>query len=463
MNSTISYRPTCMLFFVVIISLFIGCSKSDFLNTKPNQALVVPSSISDLQALLDNTNTMNGSGNIGICPILSEATNDDIYVPNKYYASQNQYAQQEYIWATNPYPSFDLTDWDYPYTAVWYANIALDGLTKINPTSDQVQAYNNVMGSAFFYRSFYFYSLVQVFAPPFDSTTASTTWGLPLRLSSDVNEKLSRATLEKTYQQIINDTKQAISLLPNQAIYVTRPCKGSAYGFLARVYLAIQDYQHAYVYADSSLQISNKLLNYNTLNTTISLPITRNNVENLFNSTLLRTGIYTYNFMDTLFMKTYTSNDLRPSIYFSSNATGNKVKCSYDGTAIFYSGIAIDEMYLIRAEAAARTGNLSQATADINTLCMNRYKTGTFAAYSNFPTTNDALNVILPERRKELVCRGIRSTDLRRLNKNPQTAFTLTRSVNGTTYTLPPNDPRYTWLIPDNVISFNSTMAQNPR
>jgi hypothetical protein len=68
----------------------------------------------------------------------------------------------------------------------------------------------------------------------------------------------------------------------------------------------------------------------------------------------------------------------------------------------------------------------------------------------------------LLERRKELCFRGLRWQDLRRLNKEPEYAKTLTRKIDGITYTLPPNDPKYVFPIPPNVIAL-SGMQQNPR
>ncbi|MBN8856731.1 MAG: RagB/SusD family nutrient uptake outer membrane protein, partial [Sphingobacteriales bacterium] len=73
-----------------------------------------------------------------------------------------------------------------------------------------------------------------------------------------------------------------------------------------------------------------------------------------------------------------------------------------------------------------------------------------------------ALDTILVERRKELPFRGVRWTDLRRLNLEGRT-ITLTRVLNGTTYQLPPNSKLYTLPIPPDVIIFNPNMKQNPR
>jgi hypothetical protein len=69
---------------------------------------------------------------------------------------------------------------------------------------------------------------------------------------------------------------------------------------------------------------------------------------------------------------------------------------------------------------------------------------------------------ILTERRKELIFRGLRWPDLRRLNKDGA-GVSVTRKLDGQTYTLTPNSLKYTWLIPQQVIDFNPGMPQNPR
>jgi len=73
----------------------------------------------------------------------------------------------------------------------------------------------------------------------------------------------------------------------------------------------------------------------------------------------------------------------------------------------------------------------------------------------------EALDTILVERRKELAFRGLRWSDLRRLNKEGW-GIMLNRNLNGVPYTLPPNSELYTLPIPPDVIQLSGIM-QNPR
>lgn len=121
---------------------------------------------------------------------------------------------------------------------------------------------------------------------------------------------------------------------------------------------------------------------------------------------------------------------------------------------------------MIRAECKARAEDVGGAMSDLNTLMRNRWDKN--VTYVPFVAVNalDALKQVLNERRKELVFRGLRFADLRRLNSDSRFATTLTRklTIGGLeqTYSLPPNDPRYTLLIPELVMQ-STNMIQNPR
>jgi hypothetical protein len=97
--------------------------------------------------------------------------------------------------------------------------------------------------------------------------------------------------------------------------------------------------------------------------------------------------------------------------------------------------LAINEQYLIRAEAAARAGNATKAMQDLNTLLAKRWKTNTFVALTATSAAN-ALDQVIAERRKELAIHGYTALDRsERLNSDSRYALTLTRILNNQTYT----------------------------
>ena len=125
-----------------------------------------------------------------------------------------------------------------------------------------------------------------------------------------------------------------------------------------------------------------------------------------------------------------------------------------------FTGLATDELYLIRAEANAFADNIPEAMNDINTLLTNRYLTGTYTP-PVINTREEALQLIRDERRKELAFRGQRWPDLRRFNIEGAN-IELSRILNSKVHTLAPNSKLYTLPLPPEIITLGK-LQQNDR
>jgi len=448
------------LFFLVLCS---SCKKQDdYLDAKPDDALAIPSTLNDVENLLHNEAVFNQSD-----PSLGMATCDEYYVPSSAWTTLVETERNAYIFEKDIYNNAQVNDWNLPYMLIYYANTALDALNKIPVSDNQQDRYNKVKGIALFYRSYAFYNLVQTFALPFDSATANADLGIPLRLNSDLNVKSGRSSVQHCYDQIISDLKNAVELLPVTSDYKTQPNKVSANALLARICLAVRNYNDAYNYSNTSLGLNNVLTDYNTL-TALSSTATRISTtflaEDIFHAGMVThpivTGVSTP-VVDSNFYALFNDNDLRKSFFFTLRSGAIRFRGSYDIAALRFSGLANDEIYLIRAECQARKGNKDAALADLNTLLAKRWKTGFFTPVQA-TSADDALGKILLERRKELCFRGLRWTDIRRLNKEDAFKSTVTHIINNTVYTLPPNDPKYALPIPSNEIQL-SGLVQNSR
>lgn len=453
---TTLYKISVGIFLVV---LFLTSSCKKYLETKSIQTLSTPSTLEDLQLLLDNPDLTNMVG-------LAYGGTDEYYVLYSDWASRSEGQQHAYIW----HPQFDdLADWNIAYKNIFYANNILLNLETIDATG-RGQEKDNIKGSALFIRAHAFYHLAQFYAPQYDPVTAPTDLGLPLRLSANFNESSIRATVQETYDQIIQDLTSALPLLSNNTVTIKiRPGKAACYALLARVYLQMGNYSKAKENADGCLQIYSSLIDYNTLLPVASffpMPLLNNNIEILFYS---RTDAplnanYVRAKADSNLYKSYKNGDIRKDVFFSSNGNGTYAfRGNYTAeSVVLFNGLATDEVYLIRAEANARLGNKDAALQDLNTLLVKRWlNNGSFVPVTA-PNSDEALKIILQERKKELVNRGTRWPDLRRLNKEPAFAETLKRNLNNQLYELSPTDPRYTLLIPRTVINLTS-LPQNSR
>lgn len=443
----------------LLCGLLSGCTKT-FLDKKPDQTLVVPQTFQDLQALLDNTNSMNLN-----LPALGEVSSDDYYVTDAGFSSvSTPMFRNAYTWNKDLYEgSPDVIDWNYAYQQIFYSNVVLEGLEKMNAAQRADPRYAAERGSALFFRAFALYAAAQLFCKPYAPATASADLGMPIRTSSDITQKSTRASVKATYDQVIADLQESLGYLPATVSIKTRPCLAAGSGLLARVYLSIGDYPHAQQYAGQALTAYSTLIDYNTSSTTRLHPFRKYNAEVIFHSLMYYTSFANTSRMriDTTLYRSYDDHDLRKILFFTPADDGQTYKGSYAGTDDLFNGIAVDELYLIRAEAAARQGNTEAAMTDLQTLLANRYVTGT---YRPQPAANagDALQRVLTERRKELLFRGLRWSDLRRFNMEKGREVVLERKLNGKVYTLLPNDPKYVLPVPGLVIQLGG-IPQNPR
>jgi hypothetical protein len=460
---------------LALVAIWTGCHKQDFLDKKPSTTLLVPTTLSDFQALLDNVKVF------GLVPTLGEASADNYFVSYSAWTLMTPRERNAYIWAKDIYNGqVAQQDWNVPYQQVYYANVVLEGLKNMKLSQDSVSQWNALEGSALFYRAFAFYNISQLFAPLYDSSTAEADMGIPIRTSSLVDTLSGRSNVQATYDQILNDLHKAEAFLPDglPGKTLNRPVLITAQALLARVYLSMRNYAKARLCADSVLQVYSTLMDYNDLPLTTPVPVSMFNPETLYQASFLGgpntvayfssiSANYPTTWIDTGLVKSYDSNDLRRITFYRSRPSDTtSLRFSYTGTPYPFGGLTVDELFLIRAEGAAKAGDVADAINDINILLRSRWKPGTFTDYT-VASVGDVLTLVRNERRKELAFRGLRWTDLRRLNKEGAN-ITLTRVLvdsaqNTIKYTLAPNSLNYTLPIPPDVISLNGAIQQNPR
>lgn len=451
------------IFFLLLILSSAACNKSsEWLDKKAANSDVVPATLKDYQAILDYDLYMNSS-----YPYLGMVSSDNYYVPYSSWLNEASAAKPAYDWEAELFVTGASNEWSFPYKVVVSSNIVLEGLRKLDVTPATRSAVDQARGSALFYRSMAFHQLAQLFGAPYVAATAATDLSIPLRLTADVNEVSKRATVQQVYAQLIQDLNEAEGLLPATATIKTRPSAAAAAGLLSRVYLDMEDYPAAGAAARRALAMYPTLIDYNSLSASASFPLPafqNDNKEVIFYAEGNNYLLCNINgLVDSVIYQAYAANDLRKSLFYKASANGGfGFRGQYTGKNAGFCGIATDELFLISAESYARAGNVSGAMAELNTLLQKRWKQGTFTPISAADPL-DALTKILLERRKELPFTGnLRWADLRRLNKDPRFARTLTRNLNGQIISLAPGDKRYVLPIPYLEVRL-SDIAQNPR
>ncbi|MFB2121229.1 RagB/SusD family nutrient uptake outer membrane protein [Parapedobacter sp. 2B3] len=442
---------------VLTAGLLFFSACENFLAKKPKSDLVTPESIDDCQLLLDDYSTMNTG-----YPSDGQASSDDYYLSEASWQSLSENARSTYTW--NPLGDHDLPQWYYPYRVVYNANLALQTLAKIKPLPSEVYRYNHARGGALFFRSYAFYLTAEIFSLPYQPSGDNSAPAIPLRLTPNVNEASVRATVQQTYDRIVGDLLEAAELLPEKTTVASRPGKPAAYAALARVFLSMGRFEKALEMADKSLSVYSELLDYRNVDANAAIPFNRFNEEVLFQATSTMGVQFGSNraLIGEDLLSRYEAGDLRSTLFFNRNSDGTYVfRGNYDGGSgqPFFIGITTPEVYLIRAECHARLGHVAAATEDLETLLNKRYATDVQLGLTD---REEVLKRVLEERRKELVFRGTRWSDLRRLNREEAHKLTLRRTVGNQEYMLSPDDARYALRIPLEVIE-HSSLAQNKR
>jgi hypothetical protein len=211
--------------------------------------------------------------------------------------------------------------------------------------------------------------------------------------------------------------------------------------------------------------VYDSLLDFNAVIVNTGLLVSATNAETLYQSKMTSEDDGLYDamankkaFVEPTLLAQYKVGDLRRTVFFSKASPAIFKPCYY-GKSTPFTGLGMGELYLTMSECYARQGDVNNAMFYLNKLIKSRWKAGQYIPYTA-ATPDEALNVILQERRKELVFRGLRYTDVRRLNQTPL-PHSLLRTVQGNTYELPPNDLKYALPIPEQVLRFNKLIKQN--
>lgn len=438
---------------LALIFLFVSCD--DFLDEKPNRALVTLDSLNDLQGLLDNTlNVMNQKA------FLQLFVSDEFYTNSQGLAGLQPYLQKAFTYQHPPFEQdLNLLDWRTFYGQIFYANIVLDELGKIVPQNrNEEEIQNQIKGQAHFHRAFAYFGLVQLFSPPFGPVENNSQRSIPVRKSSDPNVIPMRPDLSEIYGLIVEDLNLSVQLLPDKLEPKTRPSKMAAHAMLARTYLTKTDYQNAKKHAEAALAIESTLIDFNSLNLSLLNPFAPFNietvfyVENQFNSFL--TGQLAM--VNPLYLSLYKDGDLRRSAYFTERPTGWVNFTGYlTGTNRYFAGISTSEIYLILSECHIREGDFQTATSILKKLEKARFKEG-FSSELEFNSEMEGLAYIIEERIRELFGRGTVWTDIRRFNLDSRFQRSISKKIGDTVYELPFNDPRYTLPVPPREVELDN-------
>lgn len=377
--------------------------------------------------------------------------------------------------------------WNLLYKHLNCVNMVLGAINDVpRKTDEDIINSERVKGEAHFLRGAYYFLLVNLYAKPYDSATASNTPGVPLKLTDYVEDKeFARESVEKVYAQIEKDLLAAEKALANKSrASIYHADQTAVHLFLSRFYLHTHAWDKATEYAQKVLQSNGKLLDLNAV-TPGNEVLTKNSPETIFSM-----GGYTvasliryYDSRPPAFVISddlialYDKDDLRLSRYIDYDKDGYSIFCKVDGK-VANRPFEVSDCFLLRSSEAylnlaeASVYNNDEATAKkILKEFLGTRKKGEIQLDLN---KNELLDFIRDERAREFCLEGHRWFDLRRYTvapykwskkiNHPYIKFDERGKPHSTyTYVLEEYDDAYTLDIPRDIRTFQPSLGNNTR
>jgi len=350
--------------------------------------------------------------------------------------------------------------WSNCYQLIKNANNAISGLEASTILTPSVK--DQLLGEAKFFRAYAYFYLANLYGD------------VPLQLRDDLHAfedaALSRMPVQQVYDQIIADLKDAESKMATTYDATASPRgranKAAASALLARVFLYQKDYQNAESYATKVLQSSD-----------YGMPTPDKSFINSSNEVILQLGTQTgvttfgsnyitaatstpgYTLPDAVYnsFETAPNIDLRKTNWTSPKAVSNKIyyaitkyKVASGTGSEYHIVLRLAEQYLIRAEARARLGKITEARADVDAV---RNRAG-LAGLSTSLNQTQLLAAIETERLHEFFGEfGHRWLDLKRTERASTVLSPIKSNWQPTDVLFP---------IPQAQILINKNLTQNP-
>jgi hypothetical protein len=405
----------------------------------------------------------------------------------------------DYRWLahTNPSSSSNLYHYQFYFNIIGNANNIIANVDAATGTDADKKA---IKGQALTYRAWAYFQMVQLFGQRYVAGGTNSSLAVPLVIAPTTTAT-PRSTVAEVYAQINTDIDAAIV---NLAGY-SRTNKSNfnvnvAQGIKARIALTQQNWTVAaesakaartgFALMNNSSQTSPEYLNgfnnyensewmwgsrIQTDQTNYFYSFFANMGAN-YNSTVNRVSQKSIN---SALYNTISATDVRKRVWDPTGRntadfvlpTTTSVRFAYMSRKFKVADVNSSvgdvpymraaEMYLIEAEALARSGNNAAAAAALQPLAVNRDPSYVLSTRTGAALITEIMN----QRRVELWGEGFRFYDLKRTNS----ALDRTGANHNATFasgllSVPANDIRWQLLIPqDEIINSNGVVIQNPQ
>jgi tetratricopeptide (TPR) repeat protein len=360
------------------------------------------------------------------------------------------------------------------YSAISTFNLIIENALTSEEATEAEQ--KEVWAQAKVLRAMTYFTLVNFYADTYNPSDAATKLSVPLITSANINAAYEQVSIQKIYDFMLKDMEEALPFLPKESATILHPNLGTGYAFYARLYLQMKNYDSALTYAQKALDENHTLFDWTTYYesnksiiedpesyTLTTSPMGYDYSENY----IFRHGSNYYssseNYLlperadrfeagDARFLSRWKLRTVGSSVYYYSTLSGY----------FNYGGITTTEVFLIKAECLARSGQINEAMDILNEVRKKRILSDVYNDLTA-STEAEAMHAILKTKNNELVMTHIPFCDARRLNKEGVYTTSYSKEYNGKTYSLSPTSHLWTMPFPLGAIENpgNGSITQN--
>lgn len=370
----------------------------------------------------------------------------------------------------------DETTYYVAYSAISTFNLIIQNAPTASDATDAER--NLVIAQAKALRAMTYFNLVNFYSDTYQASTAADKGGVPLITSADVNAAYTQPSVQAVYDFILQDMQEAYAYLPDKGETVLHPDKATADAFYARVYLQMGNYARALVHADRALAVKSTLFDWvafydnhrsviedaSNYTTRLPSPMGFNYTENY---NYRHGSVSGYQSAESNLridrMEQFEEGDARAAARWKHYTVGTESYYRGSMTGYYnYGGMTTVEVYLIKAECMARSGQYAEAMNVVNTVRESRILP---SHYTPLSAANEAEAVrhIIRLKGNEMILTQVPFMDARRLNAERRYSVTRSKVVDGNKLTLAATSHLWTMPFPQGAVENhgNGTITQN--
>lgn len=384
----------------------------------------------------------------------------------------------------------ELTSSDYDYDEFYgiIGTVCNPVLQKIDDATGDDSKKRQLKCEALVMRAWCHYMLVNKFAAAYNPSTASSTRGIIVMTEDvDITIPQEQKTVQEVYDQILADIETCISIdaLPGVALNKMRMSKPCPYALKALVCASMQQWDEAETAAKQALGIDNSMCDLNhgeyIVKTYGYMTGGEYDVINRPHSAYPEDYFCTDNLEFFHAISADTQAAVEPGHAHLNKINNMAMMYDYmmDYGAVMIgetgylmtfdldsgwndAGLRVPQMYLIIAEAEIHKGNINAAMDALDVIRVNHIDETLYQPLQGSVTTEDeAIAHLKQTALGENIYTYFDFIDKKRWNEVNGWEQSITRHINGQTYTLKPGSKLWIFPIPQNAINNNPNLEQN--